>query len=369
MVASMKISKIDIFPLTIPLKGSFRNARLAKTSQNSIVLKVQTDEGVDGVGNVDPDPGYSEESFSETLAAIRGLIPNLIGLDPLNILAALHRMDQMLPGYLDAKAAVEMALFDLKGRVLRVPVHSLLGGQLRNEIYLNGWIGMLSPDEAAREAKFWLERGFRSAKVKVGSGFEQDRDRVKAVREAVGSKMALRVDANEAYTVDDAIRLARAITPFDISIFEQPVSRRDLTGMARVRMAVDIPVMADESILEPQSLIEVIKREAAEIVKVKVMKQGGIHRTVQMIETAEAAGIKCVIGHGFGLAINTLAEIHVAASCRNVLEGCEFVGPLKVRGDVVKKPLQMEEGKVNVPQESGLGSEIDEEKLREWALA
>jgi muconate cycloisomerase len=179
--------------------------------------------------------------------------------------------------------------------------------------------------------------------------------------------MALRVDANEAYTVDDAIRLARAITPFDVSLFEQPVQRRDLAGMAKVRKAVEIPIMADESIVGPQTLIEVIKKEAAGIVKVKVMKQGGIHRTVQMIEMAEAAGIRCVIGHGFGLAIDTLAEIHVAASCRNVLEGCEFVGPLKMEGDVVKKSLWMEGGKVKVPQDPGLGSEIDEEKIRKWS--
>ncbi|MCZ6562577.1 MAG: mandelate racemase/muconate lactonizing enzyme family protein, partial [Deltaproteobacteria bacterium] len=277
-------------------------------------------------------------------------------------------MDRIFPGKLDAKAAIEMALFDLKGKVLGVPVHSLLGGYLREEITLNGWIGMLSPDEAAREAVSWLEGGFRSAKIKVGSGVGPDRDRVQAVREAVGKKMVLRVDANEGYTVDDAIRLARAITPFDVSLFEQPVQRRDLAGMAKVRKAVEIPIMADESIVGPQTLIEVIKKEAAGIVKVKVMKQGGIHRTVQMIEMAEAAEISCVIGHGFGLAIDTLSEIHVAASCRNVLEGCEFVGPLKMEGDVVKKPLWMEGGKVKVPHDPGLGSEIDEEKIRKWSL-
>lgn len=364
----MKITKIDVFPLTIPLKGSFRNAHAAKTSQNSIVLRVLADEGVVGVGNVDPDPGYSEESFSETLSTAYRLAPKLVGLDPLNITSALERMDQLVQGRLDAKAAIEMALFDLKGKVLRVPVHSLLGGTLREDLSLNGWIGMVAPEEAAREAIGWLEAGFRSAKIKVGSGVEQDRDRVKAVREAVGEKMVLRVDANEAYAVDDAIRLAKALYPLDISLFEQPVSRHDLNGMARVRKAVEIPVMADEAILGPETLIEVIKKEAADIVKVKVMKQGGIYRTVQMIQIAEAAGLKCVIGHGFGLAINTLAEIHVAASCRNILEGCEFVGPLKIQKDVVKEPLRMEGGKIKVPQQSGLGAELDEEKLKECLL-
>ena len=331
-------------------------------------MRVRSDERIAGLGNVDPDPGYSEESFSETLDAIRRLAADLIGIDPLNIAAALERMDQLVESHLDAKAAIEMALFDLKGKALGVPVHSLLGGMLREEISLNGWIGILPPDDAAREAYTWLEAGFRSAKIKVGSGIEQDRDRVKAVREVVGKKMALRVDANEAYMVDDAIRLGRLLFPFDISLFEQPVSRHELKGMARVRKAIEIPVMADEAVLGPQTLMEIIKQEAADIVKVKVMKQGGIYRTVQMIQMAEAAGLKCVIGHGFGLAINTLAEIHVAASCRNILDGCEFVGPLKIQKDVVKRPLQMGGGKVRVPQGSGLGAEVDEEKLRECAL-
>ncbi|MFQ5683527.1 MAG: mandelate racemase/muconate lactonizing enzyme family protein [Candidatus Binatia bacterium] len=365
----MRISGIDVFPVRVPLKRSFSNAHVTKTYQESIILKVSTDSKLDGVGNVDPDPGYSEESFSETLASIRRLARELIGLDPLNILAALDSMDRILPGHLDAKAAVEMALFDLKGKALGIPVHSLLGGQLRDVIYLNGWIGMLSPDDAAREAHSWLERGFRSAKVKIGSGIQQDRDRVKAVREAVGAKLALRVDANEGYTVDEAIQLAKAIAPFAVCLFEQPVSRHDLEGMAKVRKAVEIPIMADESIIGPATLVQVIKKEAADIVKVKVMKQGGIHRTVQMIEMAEAAGIKCVIGHGFGLAINTLAEIHVAACCRNLLEGCEFVGPLKMQGDVVKEPLAMDDGKVKVPNGKGLGSEINLGKLKEWLVA
>ncbi|MBI4528404.1 MAG: hypothetical protein HY695_31810 [Deltaproteobacteria bacterium] len=365
----MKVTRVDIFPLSVPLKGVFKNAHAVRTSQESIVLIVQTDEGFTGLGNVDPDPGYSEESFSDTLGAIRQLAPDLTGMDPLNITAALERMDRLLAGRLDAKAAIEMALFDLKGKVLGVPVHALLGGAVKEEIFLNAWIGMLPPEQAAAEACAWHQRGFRSAKIKVGSGIEQDYARVKSVREAVGNRMALRIDANEAYSADEAIRLGKALAPLDLFLFEQPVSRRDLDGMAKVRRAIEIPVMADEAILGPGTLIELIKKEAADIIKVKVMKQGGIQRTTQMIHTAEAAGIRCVIGHGFGLAINTLAELHVAASCRNVLDGCEFVGPLKMETDVVKECLRMDDGRIRVPLENGLGAEIDHVRLRESALA
>ncbi len=364
----MRIAGIDIHPLRIPLKGVFRNAHDTKTRQDSIVVRVGTDEGVSGVGNVDPDPGHSEESFDETLKAVGVLAQGLEGRDPLNVSAALELMDRCLPRHLDAKAALEMALFDLKGKVLNQPVHSLLGGRLKDEVLLNGWIGLLDPDEAAREALGWRERGFRSVKIKLGAGVESDRDRVAAVRNAVGNGMKLRVDANEGYDVDEAIRLGRGLAPLDVALFEQPVSRADYAGLARVRRGIDIPVMADEAVVGPETLVEVIRKEAADIVKVKVMKQGGIARTVRMVHLAEAAGIRCVIGHGFGLTINTLAELHVAASCANIMEGCESVGPLKMAGDVAEQPLDLQGGRVRVPDGAGLGAALAASELARWAM-
>ena len=364
----MRITGIEIHPLRIPLKGVFRNAHDTKTRQDSVVVCVRTDEGVTGVGNVDPDPGHSEESFDQTLKALRTLAPGLTGSDPLNLSAALELMDRCLPRHLDAKAAVEMALFDLKGKALDQPVHSLLGGRLKDEVLLNGWIGLLEPDEAAREALGWRDRGFGSVKIKLGAGVESDRDRVAAVRGAVGAGLKLRVDANEGYDVDEAIRLGRALAPLDLALFEQPVSRSDYAGLARVRRGIDIPVMADEAIVGPETLVEVIRKEAADIVKVKVMKQGGIMRTLRMVHMAEAVGIRCVIGHGFGLTINTLAELHVAATCANIMDGCESVGPLKMAGDVVEQPLDLQRGRVPVPDGAGLGAELSTAELARWAM-
>ncbi len=364
----MRITGIEIHPLRIPMKGVFRNAHDTRTRQDSVVVRVRTDEGVSGVGNVDPDPGHSEESFDQTLRALRILAPELTGRDPLNLSAALDLMDRCLPRHLDAKAALEMALLDLEGKVLNQPIHALLGGRLKDEVLLNGWIGLLDPDEAAREAVSWRDRGFLSVKIKLGAGLESDRDRVAAVRHAAGSGMKLRVDANEGYDVDEAVRLGKALTPLDVALFEQPVSRTDYAGLARVRRGIDIPVMADEAIVGPETLVEVIRKEAADIIKVKVMKQGGITRTVQMVQMAEAAGIRCVIGHGFGLTINTLAELHVAASCANIMDGCESVGPLKMAADAVEKPLDLREGRVSVPDGPGLGAELSGSELARWAM-
>jgi len=189
---------------------------------------------------------------------------------------------------------------------------------------------------------------------------------VAAVRAACPG-LAIRIDANEALDADTSIALGKAIARYDITLFEQPVPRDDLDGMLRVRKAIDFPVMADESVEGPESLIAVIRKECADIVKVKVMKQGGMLRTVQAIETADAAGIRCTIGHGFGLTVHTLAELHTAAASANLLEACECVGPLKMTDDVVTEPMTLPRGEVPVPQGPGLGATLDEAKLARLA--
>jgi muconate cycloisomerase len=146
----------------------------------------------------------------------------------------------------------------------------------------------------------------------------------------------------------------------------------DIAGMARVRReanAVGVPIMADESVLDHASLIRIIKADAADIVKVKVMKQGGFLNTRRMIATAEAAGIRCVVGHGFGLGVNTMAEIMLAATSSNVLDGLESVGPLKTRDDVITRRIDLSSGTMQLPPGPGLGVTLDDAKLEQYRFA
>jgi muconate cycloisomerase len=250
-----------------------------------------------------------------------------------------------------------------------MPVHTYLGGAVRDRLLFNAWIGIVSPEEAAQETMIWKKRGFRSAKIKVGGNIEADRDRVKAVRDAVGPDFNIRIDANAGYDADTSIKLARMVAPFTLQLFEQPVPADDIAGMARVRReanAVGVPVMADESVLDHASLIRIIRMDAADIVKVKVMKQGGFLNTRRMIATAEAAGIRCVVGHGFGLGINTVAEIMLAATSNNVIDGLECVGPLKTSDDIVTHKLDLMSGGIRLPDGPGLGVTLDEAKLARY---
>lgn len=362
----LPIRRMEVYGVAVPLVGDgFKNAYTTKKVQKSAVVRLTSDDGAVGLGNIDPSPGYSVESIEQSLLALREkLTPAVLEQDAGNPHRLMRVMNDVLPGYLDAKAAVEMACIDMTSRRLGIPVHQYLGGAVVDELRFNAWIGIVTPDEAAAEARKWFDRGFRSAKIKVGGGIQADRERVRAVREAVGPTMALRADANAGYSVEDAIALGRLLEPFDMQLLEQPVADDDLAGMARVRQAIGIPVMADESITDHASLIDVIRADCADIVKLKVMKQGGFLKCRRMLETATAAGLRVVIGHGFGLGVNTVAEIMLAATSDNVLEGLECVGPLKTGDDIVTSKLDLSSGRIALPGGPGLGVVLDDSKLR-----
>jgi muconate cycloisomerase len=366
----MRIERVEVFGVAMPLVGEYRNAYLAKSKVKSVVVRIRAEGGLVGLGNADPTPGYSKETSEDHLRVLETkLAPAIAGMDAANVHAVLARMEAAVPGFLDSKAAIEMACVDLAARAAGVPVYTYLGGAVKERLEFNAWIGILPPEAAARETLEWKRRGFRSAKIKVGGGIEADRDRVKAVREAVGRDFRLRIDANAGYDAETSIRLARMVAPFDIQLFEQPVPAEDIAGMARVRReanAVGVPVMADESVLDHASLLRIIRAEAADIVKLKVMKQGGLLNTRRMIATAEAAGIACVVGHGFGLGVNTMAEIMLAATSANVLDGLECVGPLKTADDIVTRKLDLGRGSIPLPAGPGLGVELDEAKLARY---
>ena len=363
-----RIRVVYAIAVAIPLREPVHGVHGVTSTQRSVILHVISDDGTDGWGNVDPTPGYSLTSAADIVENVRALAPHLVGLDPFNIHGALLVMDREVKGAFEAKAAIEMALLDLKGRAVGLPVHSLLGGRVKPEVTLNAWIGTVPPAQAASEATAWLKQGFRTAKIKVSRAGREGIDRVAAVREAVGDRMALRVDFNESLTREEAVPFIRRLEPFGLTLVEQPVPRDDIEGLAAIRRAIRIPLMADESVTDPASLVEIIRREAADIVKVKAMKQGGLLRTRAMIECAAAAGLRVVIGHGFGLTLSTLAEAAVAAVSEAVIDGCEAVGPLKMAGDVVTDPVKLDAGHIDLTDAPGLGGTIDPDALARYRV-
>ena len=367
-VGAMRSVSIEPILVDVPLREPVQGVHGVTAVQRSVLVRVSSDEGLEGWGNVDPTTGYSEMSAAEIHDTVRRLAPTLTGADPLNVRRVVTAVDHAAPGRYEAIAAVEMALMDLKARALGAPVHSLLGGRVKDAIGFNAWIGTVPPEQAAREAMAWLGRGFRSAKIKLSGAGSDGIARVAAVREAVGDRLALRVDFNESLRPAQAVDFIRRLRPYDLTLVEQPIPRADIAGLAEIRRGIDIPLMADESVTGPASLIEIIRREAADLVKVKVMKQGGLLRTLAMVECAAAAGLRVVIGHGFGLTLSTLAEAAVAAVSEAIIDGCEAVGPLKMAADVVAEPVRLDAGVIRLSDQPGLGATIDLDAVKRYRV-
>jgi L-alanine-DL-glutamate epimerase-like enolase superfamily enzyme len=367
---SARIARVEVFGVEVPLVGAgFKNAYITKTKQRSAVVRVTDEDGQIGLGNIDPSPGYSVETIEQSLDALaKVLAPAALGQDTGNMHQLTTHLDRQMPQYLDAKAAIEMAVTDLVGRRQQLCVSSLLGGSVVEHVSFNAWIGIVSPAEAAAEAKRWFDAGWRSTKIKIGGDIHADRDRVAAVREATDANFKIRVDANAGYSVAEAIALGKMLEPYQLELMEQPVAAEDLAGLKAVRDAVNIPIMADESVTDFASLIDIIRLQAADIVKLKVMKQGGFLRTSRMMACAEAAGLGVVIGHGFGLGINTMAEILLASTSQAVLSGLECVGPIKTSDDIVTNKLDLTSGRLTIAHGQGLGVTLDEAKLERYCF-
>lgn len=367
---TLKIERVEVFGVAMPLVGTFTSGGVSKSATKCVVVRLTAADGTVGISSIDPSTTAKSPNTGPELAqAIRDRIaPAIVGQDAMNVNRMLELTAKLVPNQPGAGAAVEMACIELTCQKLGVPLYTYLGGAVEDRVLFNGWIGELPPEEAATEAKRWLNAGFKSAKIKVGSGVEKDRDRVAAVREVVGKDFKLRIDANTQYDAETSLKLCKEIRKYDLQLFEQPAPKDDLAGLARVRREGGIPVMADETISDHDSLIRVIKADCADFVKFGIKQAGGILRAMRMLATAEAAGIPVVMGHGFGLDPSTMAEIMLGATSHNIVPGLECVGPLKVTDTVATTRLDISSGSIALPTAPGLGITLDEAKLEKYRL-
>jgi L-alanine-DL-glutamate epimerase-like enolase superfamily enzyme len=364
------IARMEVFGVQMPMVGTYTSAGVTKQVIKCVVIRLVASDGAVGISSIEPSAAAKSPGTAVELEATlrERIAPAVVGLDPLNIHRLLEVCDSIAPTQPGAVAGAEMACVELAARIHGVPVHAWLGGAVTDRLRFNAWIGALPAEEAATEAKRWLQAGFQSAKIKVGGGVEADAERVQAVRAAVGSAMQLRIDANALYDAETSLRLARLVRQCDLQFFEQPAPKADIAGLARVRKEGGIPVMADESVSDHASLVAIIKAGAADYVKFGVKQAGGFVRAQRMLATAEAAGIPCVIGHGFGLDPSTIAEVMFSATSRNVVPGLECVGPLKMKDTVTTTRLDISSGSLALPGGPGVGVILDEAKLQQYRL-
>lgn len=351
----------------IPFRVPFVVWRGSIASKQHVLVKVSTDTGMIGWGEASPFLYYAPETASDVVSMVRDVIADeLLGLDPRDIRVVTGRF-AMLDGHEFAKAAVETALWDLLGQGHGLPVYRLFGGAVRASVPLLTVLNVAEPDEMAREAKEWLERGLRHLKLKIGFGIDQDVAMVANVREAVGSRVTIRVDAEEHYTRKQAKMVALALEPYDLELISQPVARTDWEGMHYLRNALSIPILADEGIHSAHDALECVKRAAADMVNIKVLKSGGALAAMDMAAICQAAHMPVVIGSMIESGIGTLMGAHVAASLPGVFS-TELCGSFLFESTLLDRELRIEDGSLMLDERPGLGAGVSEELLARYRI-
>jgi L-alanine-DL-glutamate epimerase-like enolase superfamily enzyme len=365
----MRITGVEIVPVKLPLLEPFVVSYGTFPDLATVLVRLETDEGIIGWGEATPDPHVTGETFEGVVATLRHLAPALLGRDPLDRSAAMRLLGLRVAGVPTAKAALDIALHDLAGHVAGLPVWTLLGGRARKVLSISRVISLKSPEAMAIDASRHVAAGFGTVKLKIGdaSDIRGDVHRVAAVREAVGPDIGIKIDVNGGWrTAGKAVGAAKGIAPYEPEYVEQPVDRRDLEGLAEVRRLSGVPVMADEAVLDARDALMAVRLRACDLINIKLMKCGGLLAALALDAVAETAGVSCQVGTMVESSVASAAGLHLAQALHNAAT-VEMGGPIMLAEDVGGLRGYYMGDRVSVPDGPGLGVEPDEAVLRRYA--
>lgn len=330
----MKIEKIELGEVNIPLVTPFKTALRTVESVNDMVVRITADDGQQGFGEAPPTAVITGDTKGSIRCAIEEFIaPSLIGRDIEDLDGIMQALHSCILKNTSAKAAVDMAVYDLYAKNLGKPLYQVLGGR-RSRIETDLTISVNPVEEMVADSRKAAAQGFRVLKIKVGKEGLKDVARIEAIRKAVGPEVKLRVDANQGWTAGDAVRIIRAMEDkgLDIDLVEQPVKAHDFTGMQYVTANVTTPVLADESVFSAEDAIRLIQGRAADLINIKLMKTGGIYEALKICAIAETFGVECMIGCMLESKIAVSAAAHLAAA-KGIITRADLDGPSLCRVD------------------------------------
>lgn len=363
----IKITGIEVYPLLAKFKKPFSFSGITRVSSRNVIIKITTSEGITGIGEACPVPGMSGETDVSICKVIKDFFePILVGQDPLNFAVLTTKIEKSLGGNVVAKAGINIALYDLAGKVLNVPVYTLLGGKYRDEVEINGSVGIGTAEEMLETSEEQMEEaGVRYLKLYCGKEeMTKDVAKLKKVIRGIGDRARVFLDVNQNWSTKTAIKAIRMLEEENLLYVEQPTSKFDMEGMRLVSESVTTPIAADESVFAVQDVTQLAQSRAVDIITIYALKPGGILRGHDAITLSAACGLDCFIGSYLELGVGTAAGAHLAATIPNLKYPCYMFGPLKYQYDVLKTPLEIRNGTIKVPDGPGLGIEIDDEMLK-----
>jgi len=384
---SATIERIELISVSLPRRREHKWTGATEPIGAYLLVKMTDSNGGTGWGEATALKDWAGEFgryFGESRAIVACVIKDylaqaILGLHPGNIVELHERMDRAIKGYPYAKAALDMAAYDLAARQLNLPVYRLLGGAVRKTVPIAHSIGLIPFDEAEREVAQVIQEGIRAIKIKVGTDAERDIEMVKRIRKIIGRQATICIDANQGYaTPAEAIRTYRKIESCDIAYFEQPVE--GIERMAQVARAIDAPVMADESAWNGHDVLQIIEHRAAQIVSIYTTKPGGLYRAMEVAAVVRAAGLVSNVNGSIELGIGNLANLHLSAAAQCVKIPCVFpvstpaehqrgqVAGIYYTDDVLVGPMRFREGAIEVPDTPGMGVEPDLQKIDRYKV-
>jgi L-alanine-DL-glutamate epimerase-like enolase superfamily enzyme len=360
----MKIKFIHTFLVEVPQKfpiAPYQSRYRPQSSTQSLLVRIESDDGTVGWGEA------PQRYLGEQLTGREGveLTRRLAGKDPTAI-ESLYADWGLDGGYL--QSAVEMACWDILGKACRQPLFALLGGQYRREIELAACMGIRPPHEAGQIARLYVEQGFGTLKTKAGRDAEEDLAMVRAIREAVGERLKLRIDPNTGYSPEICLQLARELEPYHLEYFEQPMPEDLIDESARIRRQTKTPLALNESVTTLTMVRRIVASDAADYLLPDTYQCGGIRAVRLVADVAASAGVPCIVHCAHDLGPKTAAMLHLAASTANfpLANDCTYYG---LEDDVLAEPFVIRKGRLAVPEKPGLGIDVSLEKVRRFQLA
>lgn len=355
-VGKLKITDIKLGHISVPLRTPFKTALRTVHSVEDIIIKIETDTGHVGYGEVPPTGVITGDTTGAIIGAIESHIKkSLIGMDIENMEEIMLKLDKSLVGNSSAKAGIDIAIYDLYGQLYKAPIYKLLGGY-RKEIITDITISVNEPEEMAKDSIDAVNRGYKTLKIKVGKDSKKDIERMNAIRKAVGYDVDIRIDANQGWQPKEAIYALRKMEDagLNIELVEQPVPGHDFEGLKMVTDNVIIPVMADESVFSPRDAIKIMEMRAADYINIKLMKTGGIHNALKITSMAEVYGVECMIGCMLEAKVSVNAAVHLAAA-KSIITKVDLDGPVLCSEDPVVGGAVFNESIITLNDDYGFG--------------
>ncbi len=350
----MRVTGFQAWPVEMKLAEPYTIAYESVDRVTNLLVRIETSSGVTGLGCAAPDEMVTGETLGGALGALEDTVPPLLmGSDPLRPAFLMERFKGVLGPQPSVLAALDMALLDVMGKSTGMPLWRILGG-FRDRMITSVTIGILPQDVTVQRALEWVGQGFRALKMKGGLDVGDDIARFLAVREAVGPKVELRFDANQGYTVDQALEFVKGTRGARLELLEQPTPRGHPDQLGRVASDAPVPVMADESLMTLRDAFRLARHDLVDMVNIKLMKVGGIAEALQINAVARAASYEVMVGCMDEMALGIAAGLHFALSRPNVLYA-DLDGHIGLEGDPTEGAVLLRNGVLFPAPGPGLG--------------